>query len=185
MEEIERRRLFLGARTLIAAAALGKLCGAARAEDLQDFSQLQITNPPKPAPDVTLIRADGTELTLRTMLGKPIILNFWATWCPPCTAELPSLDRLAAALSGVTVLAASEDLGPKAASVVQTYYTKHNITRLPVLIDHFSRASDAFSNQGVPTTILIDAKGQVRAKFEGGTDWSGDKAKAKIKELIG
>jgi len=187
MREIPRRRLFTGARTLIAAGLLGKFHGSAQADDLLDFSQLQLTKPPTPAPAVQFLRPDGSQASLSDHLGKGVILNFWATWCAPCVAELPSLDRLAGRLAGsnIAVLPVSEDLGEKAAFVVQAYYSKHGITRLPVLVDHFGHASDAFNNQGVPTTLLIDRKGLVKARFEGGTDWSNPKALARIKTLIG
>ncbi len=187
MIEVSKRQLMASSRTLIAAALLGKFGGTARADDLLDISQLKLTTPPTPSPSVTFLRPDGTQATLKDYLGKGIVLNFWATWCPPCVAELPSLDRLAATLAGssIQVVAISEDLGDKAAAKVQKYYAAHAITRLPVLIDHFGKASDAFANQGVPTTLLIDAKGNLTARFEGGTDWSSPAAQEKIKQLIG
>lgn len=167
---------------LIGAGLLGKWAEAA---DLLDFSQLQVSKTPQPAPDVAFLRPDGSQASLAGYRGRGLVLNFWATWCGPCVAELPSLDRLAGKGEDFTVLAVSEDTGDKAANVVKSYYAQHGISRLPVLVDRFGKASDAFNNQGVPTTLLIDAKGMVRARFEGGTKWDDGKAIGKIRGLIG
>ena len=185
MLKINRRHLLAGGRTLIAAAMLGKL-EAARADDLLDFSQLQMVDPPTPAPDVAFLRADGSQVALGSARGKGLVLNFWATWCPPCVAELPSLDRLAGLLAGsdIAVWTVSEDLGALAAVKVQKYYTAHGISHLPVLIDHFGKAADSFANQGVPTSLLIDKTGRVRARFEGGTDWSNAATVARVRALL-
>jgi len=187
MVGIGRRLLFAGGGTLIASGLLGKWGGTARADALLSLAQTEVTQPVKPAPDVGFLRADGSEVKLSAYLGKPIVLNFWATWCAPCVAELPSLDQLAVTLANdhIQVLAVSEDLGAKAADVVQNYYSKHGITRLPVLIDHYGKASDGFDNQGVPTTLLIDKTGEIRARFEGGTNWSEPTAIDKIRQIIG
>ena len=180
MTDFTRRDLFLAAAAITAPLA-------ANAGDLLDFSALEVSSPPKPAPDAKFLRADGTEDALANYRGKGVVLNFWATWCPPCVAELPSLDRLAAALAGsnIQVLALSEDTGAKAATVVQNYYAAHGIKQLPVLIDRYGRATDAFNDPPVPTTLLIDARGDIRAKFEGGTNWSAAVAEAKIRAMIG
>jgi thiol-disulfide isomerase/thioredoxin len=187
MLKIERRWLIAGAGNLIAAAVLGK--SQARAEDagLLDFSALKLQSPPVLAPDVSFKTEDGTDKPLSDWRGKGVVLNFWATWCPPCVAELPSLDRLSQALagSGIEVVAVSEDLGAVAAAKVRAYYAAHGIGHLPVLVDRYGKAADALGNQGVPETLLIDAQGKVRARFEGGTDWSGDAAVAKVRALVG
>jgi peroxiredoxin len=187
MLKINRRGLFAAGRTLIAAALLGKLEGAARAEDLLDFSHLQMLSPPTPAPDVSFLRTDGSALSLNAARGKGVVLNFWATWCPPCVAELPSLDRLAGTLagSGIELWTVSEDLGENAAAKVRKFYDAHGIAHLPVLVDPHGQAADAFGNQGVPTTLLIDQAGMVRARFEGGTDWGEAAVAAKVRGLVG
>lgn len=187
MAIITRRRAGAVARNLIGAALISKWSGAARAETLPDLSGLKLINPPSPAPVVVFRDASGADAPLSAHRGKGVVLNFWATWCPPCVSELPSLDRLAASLkgSGIQVLAVSEDLGAKAARVVRAFYAAHGIDHLPVLTDPFGKASDAFANEGVPTTWLIDAQGRVKARLEGGADWNTPAALARIKALIG
>ena len=185
MLKINRRSLFAASRNLIAAAVLGK-SEPALADDLLDFSALKPVSPPQSAPDVGFLDADGNQIPLSHWRGQALVLNFWATWCPPCVAELPSLDRLAAQLAGrnITVLAVSEDLGAKAAGKVRDYYAQHQISHLPVLVDHYGRASDGFANQGVPTTLLLDRNLQLRARFEGGTDWTAPAALAAVGHLV-
>lgn len=175
------RRAALAGGTVASALAWRK----SHASEMGDLSDLKLTQPPAPVPDVTFTDADGKTLTLSEFRGSGLVVNLWATWCAPCVAELPSLDRLAAKLPDkkVQVLALSSDRG--GAPVVTAYFKQHGINRLRVLLDPQGAAMRAFKARGVPTTFLIDAAGMERAFAEGSENWATDTALKKVLELIG
>ena len=117
--------------------------------------------------------------------GHGVLLNLWATWCDPCTREMPSLARLATLLgsSGITVLPVSIDHG--GANAVRAFYRAHAIEGLAVLLDPSSTAMSALDVAGIPTSFLIDAEGRVRGRFEGAADWSTPDAVASVRGFIG
>ena len=142
-------------------------------------------HPPKPAPAVTFHDAAGKVVALAGYRGQGVVLNLWATWCVPCVAEMPALNRLAGALRGtrITVLAVSMDLG--GAATVRRFYAAHQIDALPVLLDPDGDAAHALGARGVPTTFLIDRAGRIVALAEGGQDWASAGTIARVKALLG
>jgi thiol-disulfide isomerase/thioredoxin len=104
------------------------------------------------------------------------LVNFWATWCGPCVAELPSIDRLKRAHSSdaFAVETISEDQGGKIA--VEDFFKKDGIVALPEYVDTSAQFSELLKLDGLPTTILLDAEGRELGRFEGDTDWSGPDA---------
>ena len=97
--------------------------------------------------------------------GQVVVLNFWATWCIPCVAELPALDHLAADNPGITVLALSADRA--GADAVRPFLAAHNITHATILLDPHMEAGRAFNVAGFPTTLIIDPSGHLRGRLEG------------------
>jgi thiol-disulfide isomerase/thioredoxin len=158
-----------GGATLL--AGLGA-CNSARAEgpDFQPFSAIAKVVPPAPAPDMALVGLDGSKAGLAAFRGRPLVLNFWATWCGPCVAELPELDKLAAG-GRVGVVAVSADRG--GAAMVAPFLKAHPLSHLTVLLDPKSEAVHAVGVVGFPTTLIIDAQGRVRGRLEGPAAWSG------------
>ena len=112
-------------------------------------------------PDVAFADEAGAPVALAGFRGRGVVLNFWATWCPPCVKEMPSLDRARAALGGkgIDVLAVSNDRG--GAEIVRAFYRETGVAHLPVLTDSAMKAARRFGVQGLPTTGLIDARGRV------------------------
>ena len=121
------------------------------------------------APDFELPDAEGRKISLRSQRGHPVFLNFWATWCPPCTEEMPSLERLAAGLEGsdIRTLAVSVD---DTWAPVKSFFT-HG-TRLGVLLDPSRDVPKSYTTEKFPETFLIDAQGHVRHYFINKRDWS-------------
>lgn len=121
------------------------------------------------APDFELPDAEGRKISLRSQRGHPVLLNFWATWCPPCTEEMPSLEKLAAGLQGsdVRTLAVSVDEGWKE---VKTFFAQG--TRLGVLLDVSKEVPKKYTTEKYPETFFIDAQGRVRHYFVNKRDWS-------------
>jgi peroxiredoxin len=134
-------------------------------------------------PDVRFTLEDGTARTLRDYAGLGIVLNFWATWCVPCVAEMPALATLSGLVQGakVAVLPLSSDRGGAAA--VEKFYREKGIEGLPVLLDARGDAARAFGVRGIPTTVLIDSHGRERGRIEGAADWADADAVAAVKEL--
>ena len=124
-----------------------------------------------PAPDFTLKDLSGRPVQLSSLNGKVVLVNFWATWCPPCREEIPSMVKLNQAMQGKNfqMLAISIDEGGKAA--VEDFFKRGGIT-LPALLDSDGQISRRYGTTGVPETFLVDTKGVIRKKVVGGLDWS-------------
>ena len=130
--------------------------------------------------------ADGAQpRSLADYAGHGVVLNIWATWCEPCTREMPSLARLAIALQpvGITVLPVSIDRS--GAPSIRAFYTRHAIADLPVLTDMDADAMMSLGIGAIPVTLLIGPNGTVRGRLDGGADWSAPDAVQTIRRLIG
>ena len=134
-------------------------------------------------PDGVFVTQDGASHRLSEFKGRGMVVNMWATWCAPCVAEMPSLQALSKALAphDIAVLPLSSDRG--GADTVGAWYEAHGITALPVLLDPKGALARAFNARGVPTTLIINTKGQVIARLEGAADWGSASAQALVKRL--
>jgi cytochrome c biogenesis protein CcmG/thiol:disulfide interchange protein DsbE len=122
------------------------------------------------APDFTVQDSDHT-VTLSQFRGKVVVLNFWATWCPPCVEEMPSLVQMQQKMKakGVTVLAISVD---ENAGAYQRFLQDHNINLLTVR-DQSQKSNNLYGTFKFPETYIIDRNGVMRRKFIGPVDWNG------------
>lgn len=119
------------------------------------------------APDFTV--TDGNRhIHLADYRGKIVILNFWATWCIPCVAELPSLTAMQQQLTQVQVLAVSIDVDQQA---YREYLVDHKI-RLLTINDPGHRTADLYGTYRWPETYVIDQHGVIQRKFIGAQDWT-------------
>jgi peroxiredoxin len=135
------------------------------------------------APDFTLKDLSGRPVQLSSLRGKVVLLNFWATWCPPCQGEVPSMVRLNQLMQGKAfqMLAVSIDEGGKDA--VNTFFTKRGAT-LPALLDTDGAVARRYGTTGVPETFVIDARGVIMKKVVGAMDWSTTEVISALDELI-
>ncbi len=127
---------------------------------------------PRPVPETTFENGDGEPMTLADFRGKVIVLNLWATWCPPCRREMPTLDALQAELGSerFEVVALSIDrAGP---SVVREFFAEQGIEHLALYIDTSARALSRLNIRGIPTTLVLDAAGREVARVTGEADWA-------------
>ncbi|WP_034764376.1 peroxiredoxin family protein [Rossellomorea vietnamensis] len=121
------------------------------------------------APDFTLTTLDGEEVKLSDYQGKKVILNFWATWCPPCKAEMPHMEQYYeknAKKENVEILAVnltSQDDGEKA---VQQFVDGYELT-FPILMDEKGDIGDEYRAFTIPTTYMIDTNGLIQHKIVG------------------
>jgi len=137
----------------------------------QVFRNFQPSSVKSTVPDVPFVTGEGVERKLSDYRGKGIVLNFWATWCPPCVREMPQLDRLAALVrkNGVDVLTISVDRN--GLDLVRSFYKKNNLNDLPILLDQKSKLLRAFGVNGLPTTILVNPVGQEVGRVIGAAEW--------------
>ncbi|MDP6788142.1 MAG: TlpA disulfide reductase family protein [Rhodospirillales bacterium] len=144
----------------------------------------QTTEPPGAAVEAVMTDAKGAERTLAEWRGSGLVLNFWATWCAPCVREMPALDRLGPMVAGegIKVLALSEDRGKP--SVVETFYKKHAIKNLPVLMDKRRKLLTGFAVQGLPTTVLLNTNGNEVGRVVGVAEWDSDDAAAFLRRCL-
>jgi thiol-disulfide isomerase/thioredoxin len=139
---------------------------------------------PIEAPDFTLNDMDGKPHTLSALRGNVVLVNFWATWCPPCRKEMPSLEFLYAKFSGKAfrVLAVNqwED-----ADHVFSYMGELNVfPSFPILFDPQSQVSELYGVRGLPTSFLIDPEGRIIYRAIGGREFDHPDVVALIETLL-
>jgi peroxiredoxin len=115
------------------------------------------------APDFELVLDDGQSIRLSDLRGNPVMINFWATWCPPCRAEMPDI---------VAAAGEEEDLIVIAANVQETVeairpFAEAYAMQMPVAVDEEGSLSNLFQVRGMPTSIFIDRDGKIASKWEG------------------
>ena len=123
----------------------------------------------QPVPEVTLPDLEGRTVRLSDFRGNVVVLNFWATWCPPCVEEMPSLQKLQQALGkkGLQVLAAAVD---ENLQDVARFREEYDLS-LPILHDQGGKVSHRFSTFKYPETYVVDRDGKLIAKIIGPQDW--------------
>ena len=154
-----------------------------------ELAALQVSSEPRRAIQVAFERDDGGKLTVADFKGRPILLNLWATWCIPCRAEMPALDRLQAAKGGpgFEVVAVNVDTAKleRRAAFLDRVGVK-SLTR------YADPSGDAFETLhkdgkalGLPVTLVIDKDGCEVAAVEGGAKWDSAEAQALVEALKG
>lgn len=119
-----------------------------------------------PAPSVTLKDLEGNSNTLSDHRDQVVLVNMWATWCPPCVAELPTLNAFYKDHSGDGFVIIGIDDG-EAQDVVQSFVTQKGLT-FPIWLDPSYLSESAFKTMNLPSSFLIDRQGQVRLQWVGG-----------------
>jgi thiol-disulfide isomerase/thioredoxin len=180
----QRRRFIFGL-----AASLASLSTATQS-NAQDAAipafrsgrfQFTILRPLLSVPSVRLFRLDGKTIDLSSLRGRPVLLNFWASWCEACRTELPILDHMLGdrRYADVQIIAVSEDRAGRA--VVDQFVTKYRIQSLPIYLDPngyvaFSdpenRRKAPFALYGMPITYAIAASGWIVGYMPGAADWA-------------
>jgi len=131
--------------------------------------------------DMVFQDLNGQNLEFSTLKGKVIFMNLWATWCPPCVAEMPSIQELYEKYKNnsdvVFLMVSNEDQG-----TIQKFMQKRGFT-FPVYINKF-RMPDAFYTQSIPTTFVISKSGKIVIHETGATDWAGKKMTDIMNQLI-
>lgn len=120
------------------------------------------------APVLSLSLLGGGEERLEDLRGRVVVLDFWATWCPPCVKSLPVVHRVAAELapSGLVLLAVNRDDGPGREERVKAFLERHGLGDLPVALDD-GMAAGSFGVRALPTLVIVGRDGRVQAAHVG------------------
>ena len=184
--DARRQRPLMFDRCLILILALSTPFGLLQAE-LPSPELSHILNrleTPVVAPDFSLEDIDGEQQALSDYHGKVIMLNFWATWCPPCRREIPSMESIYLDLGdkGFVVLGVNEFETP---DHVFAYTGQLSVfPTFPILFDLDSKVSELYGVKGLPTTLLINRQGQVVYRAAGGRDFDHPEVRAIVEELL-
>ena len=137
-----------------------------------------------PLSKVTFENAQGKTMTLADFKGKVVLLNIWATWCPPCVREMPTLDKLQKLLGGKNFQVVPLSVDKGGIYTVKSFYDDNFIGSLPIYVDPTTHALETLSILGTPTTILIDKQGKEIARTMGPEDWDQPAVIAQIKHYM-
>jgi len=172
---MKRRALIAG----IAAASLGT--GKLLAADMP----MATVDPPKPAPDLQFTDGEGKSRSLAEFKGNVVLLNIWATWCVPCRKEMPTLDRLEAALGGADFEVVPLSIDRKGIEAVNAFYSEIGIQHLGRFVTASSNdAMDKLGVFGIPATYLIDRHGNIIARKDGPAEWDAPEFVVFFKDTI-
>jgi peroxiredoxin len=135
------------------------------------------------APEFVLPDLGGTPIRLSDHRGNVVLLNFWATWCPPCRAEMPSMEKLYQVYRerGLIILAISNDVSGR--SVVERFVRERGLT-FPVLLNPEGDVFAQYGVRGLPTSYVLDRKGRVVSGEIGARDWSSGAAREAVERLL-
>ena len=162
-----------GAGTVLFNAGwLGAVSGSARADEAG------------PVSDFVFEDSGGNAISLADFRGKAILLNVWATWCPPCREEMPALDRLQAKLGGPEFQVLPLSIDRSGLDAVRPFFTEIGIENLDIYLDRPAAAMKAFGVLGLPTTLLIDSSGRELRRWAGPKEWDSSETIAEIRSYL-
>jgi len=150
-----------------------------------DMKKLNFHSTPAEVSDKEFFLADdaGTG-TLADYRGKIVLLNFWATWCAPCRAEMPMLSELQAELGGDDFEVVTLATGRNAPAGIVKFFAETGITNLPRHQDPKQALAREMAVLGLPITVILDREGREIARLRGDAEWNSDSAKAILSALI-
>ncbi len=157
----------IGRRCVVACVFL--LCAGAWGEE---SPQTLVPVPGRPAaPDFNLVDVDGEQHRLSDYRGKVVAINFWATWCPPCLREMPSMQRLWDQLKEKDFVILAIDVGEDDETVFRFTIALDTPLEFPLLLDQQGKVVAQWPVLGLPTTFIVDKQGRVVYRAVGGREW--------------
>lgn len=177
----------LAAIVLYTALAFG--ANTAAAADLAalktgEMRKLALADDLVPASEAVFEDAAGAPKQITDWHGKVVLVNLWATWCAPCRTEMPSLDRLEAAMGGEDFAVVTLATGRNPLPAIEKFFADAGVTHLPILRDEHQVFSREMGALGLPVSILLDRDGREVARLIGGAEWDTPESKAVISALI-
>ncbi len=149
-----------------------------------DMRKLVFHEDPQPVTDAVFLLEDGTEATFADFRGKYVLLNFWATWCAPCRAEMPTLAALQEEFGGDRFEVLTLATGRNRPAAIEKFLERTGATNLPRHTDPKMAVAREMNVPGLPVTVLIDPEGREIARLTGEADWHSDSARAIIAALL-
>ena len=165
-----------------AGIALGLVLGIAHAAGNESAQTLQPLPQPMAAPEFTLQGEDGKTHRLTDYRGKVVVLNFWATWCPPCRYEMPSMERAHQKVQGEDIVLLAVNVGESEDQVFE--FTGQYPVSFPLLLDTDGAVIKKYPVIGLPTTFVIDPRGVVTHRAVGGREWDNEQLLGQLRQLL-
>ncbi len=134
------------------------------------------------APPLELQALDGSRHALADYRGRVVLVNFWATWCAPCRAEMPSIERLRRSLDGEPFAVLAVNVGEDANAV--RAFADSVTMRFPLLLDVDNRVTRDWGARALPTTFIIGPDGRVRYQAIGARDWADSDIRSRLRALM-
>jgi len=159
-------------------------CMAAGTAKTPTNYRLKQFTPPIPAPDFLLVDMDGEKHSLKQYRGKVVLINFWATWCPPCIHEMPSMENLYTKFKSHNFIILAINQWEDEERVFEFMGQLKTIPSFTVLFDPDSKVSSAYKVQGLPSSYIIDKQGRIVYRAKGGRDFDHPVIVEKIKSLL-
>lgn len=137
---------------------------------------------PIPAPDFKLQGEDGKWYQLSEMRGKVVVINFWATWCPPCRYEMPALENLWQKVKNKNIIILGVNVGEDADTIFE--FTGTYPVSFPLPMDTDGKVIEQYPIRGLPTTYVINPEGMVTHRAVGSRHWDEDWLIAELEKLL-
>ena len=137
-----------------------------------------------PAADFSLSQLDGRQVSLSDYRGQVVLVNFWATWCPPCVNELPSMQALRDGLADQPFEILALNMGERPKEIQRFLDSFDTELSFPILLNADHSVAKNWKVRGMPTSVLVDKNGQIAMTEVGPRDWNGDALKQRILPLL-
>lgn len=172
------RKLVLAA--VYTALILGANPAVAETAFQGDMKKLAMVEPAS-LPEVALVDEAEAARSMAEYRGRWVVLNFWATWCAPCRAEMPSLSRLQVAMPELAVVPVAT--GRNSVVGIQKFFAEAGVEGLPMLRDPKSQLARSMGVLGLPVTIIVDPDGREVARLIGDAEWDAPEAIAALAQI--
>ena len=149
-----------------------------------DMKKLVFHKDARPRLEREFMDKRGAGVTVSDFAGKIVVFNFWATWCPPCRKEMPSLDRLEAAMGGDDFQVVALAMDRASVEKLEDFYFSIDAENLKIFRDPTLRIGTEAAVLGMPITLILDRQGKEIARMQGEAEWDGPNAQHLLRMII-
>ncbi len=149
-----------------------------------DMRKLVVHGTPYAASEIAFISQDGGDITLADYHGQITVVNFWATWCAPCRAEMPQLSDLQTQLGSDDFSVVTIATGRNPRPAIKAFFAEIAVTNLPLHADPQQSLTRDMGVLGLPVTVILDREGMEIARLQGDANWNSESAVAILRALI-